>query len=387
MNKKYLKFQLKQHLSLIIIFLVVTCSIALIAGLSIPGYRTAIYNSETGTYYRATGNVAMIGFPSVCALLLATLVPISTYHYRLKANEADLYLQVPFKPKRFRWQRILFTLVLTLALTTILFWFATGVYALNCLKPLPQYSHEPEATAWLETMPAYIDYGYVALSYLYLIAAVSAQFFLSSFAISLGKNVVYALIGLALFETTFYTIPTTVIAYTANFVEINSGDALLSMLYTNASITAPGSMIFAILYPLCLGSSPFTASMGYFVAGQVLYFVTAIGAGLYCFLSPEPSGEHAGKLGFHPKWFLYVYHICTGLNGLASFASPVGTFGVISGTLVSTFALTFIMWLFRYYLLLALCKATFRFKKGDWIWFGSVSGAALIAGIVTLIVS
>lgn len=386
MNKKYLKYQIKQHLPLIIISLVAFCSISMIVGLSFPWYRT-LYKTADGTaYYPGSNNLAMIGFPSVVALLLATFIPLSTYHYRLKASSADMYLQTPFKPKRFRYQRILFTLCLTLALTTFMYWFASGIYALNCLRPLPTPSTEN-----IIYEPAYINYGYVALGWLYLLAGVTGQFFISSFAISLGRNVVYALIGLALFEFVFAVIPGNLYNFFTSFTPSKAltYDTALFSAAINLGFTpiVPGYLIFALFYPRIIGYENAIGNLEFLITGQVLFFAGAIAAGVYSFLAPEPSGEHAGKLGFHPRWFVPAYHIATAIGGLNTYGNPLGISGSFGVNIIAPFILSLVLWGLRYYLVLALVKGTFKFKKNDWIWFASVMGFVVICSIVAFAIS
>ncbi|MCR5491922.1 MAG: hypothetical protein K6F32_07335 [Bacilli bacterium] len=390
MNKKYFIHEIKSHLTLVIIFLVVTCSIAAIAGFSVPYYNTVHHNAYQGQdmAYQLGTVPAMIGFSSVCALLLATFMPLSTFHYRLKANEADLYLQTPFKPNRFRWQRILFGLGLVLALTTVLFWFEILVFSLSSLRPLPESYYLDGSGSWVEYTRASLNYGYIALAFVYILFGAAAQYFISSFAVAAGKNVVYSLIGLALFQGLLGSFPAAIFGYITNFIpDANYFDYTYPSLCLNLSMVNPGVMIFTIFYPLIQGRQIFSGDWypSVLIIGQVLYFVLAGGLAAYLFLAKEPSGEHAGKLGFHPRWFLPLYHIGNAITGLTSVSGLSVIGSVFTGAILSSLILGLVLWGFRYYLILALCKASFKFKKSDWIWFASVMAFVLlttIAGIV-----
>ena len=159
MNKRFIKWQLKEWMPLLCAILIIFFFTMVVPGLIISTYRD-VWVDDVWTWSMNTPSLSRFVIAPMC---FAFILPLFVLDYRFNKRKADIYYQLPLKEKELKNTRIVLALVALLVLFTITFF--AGM--------LSTMAHQTSERNWIinaypGTQLGLYNYGYFALFYLCL---------------------------------------------------------------------------------------------------------------------------------------------------------------------------------------------------------------------------
>ena len=379
MNKKFVKFQLKQWLPLSIILLVFLSSVFLSTcmGSNIYAYASnGVGGDGVMIYSYPETNILAIFIPS---MLLTFIMPCFVYHFRYRKESADFYRQSPMKEGVIRRHKVIIGLLILLAVVTITFYLG---FLLMLLRFATASATKPASS---NALVYNLYFAYYPLFWLFLLLSVSAQYFVNCFLMGLAgtliDGILLMLVG-QIFLNGFLTFPLLLQLETmalsnnpipigfANFVGIVPGFGVLEPVLAGERLFNPLIQKGELAWN---GDSVSTTFNYIFL---FLYFVLGGVASFFCLKGKDPSGEYFGKPG--PRNYLGSLPIY--LAGFASaflmpMVSELSTFSFLGLSFLMIFF--FSMWAIGFYVILIIFHRSFWVGKEAFLHYIITVGAAL----------
>ncbi|MDO5330113.1 MAG: hypothetical protein Q4F15_01600 [Bacillota bacterium] len=385
MNKSYFKWQLKQWIPMFFILTAFLGAIFLFTALLQTPYAINAATTSDGVYYypfyMSSTPGSMILSAIIPAIIATFSMPFFVYSYRYKKQSADTYLPLPLKRGTILRTRLIIGLLMLLASITVVYWLGIGIFAIRQAT-----CSIPESNEYWTYSRHFLSYQYCIPFFFLMLVFVAGQYFINCFFVSLGNTQLSSIFTLIAGTFILGWGLMCVLGYIGQFeyqlagtnVMLNNIDELM---LTNGGPTFPCYICYRLFDSLISKGTASSALDGWQIAYLIVYPIEAIGAGVYCFLKTEPSGEYFGTKGSQNIWIsllIHAYFLCasyafllTGTNGLS----------------VVIFGMTFILEGVFYYGVLALYNGSFRLPKKDFIPYCSVMGFFLLSDIIFVIIT
>lgn len=360
MNKRFIKWQLKEWMPLLCAILIIFFFTMVVPGMITSTYRE--YKTDDGwTWTMEEPSLARFVFTP---MLFAFILPFFVLDYRFNKRKADIYYQLPLKERELKNTRIILALVALLALFTITFF--TGMLA--------TMAHQTSERTLIEqahpgTNLELYNYGYYALFYLCLLFIISGEYFVSLFFANLGNNsssaVMNSICGnaiLFLLISSFFMFIRSCIASPESYFPDSLNRLLLNTFCLNLHpVSLAIHATYSFSYVIKTGKFEMFVSAAYYIPFIILDVLVIIFSTVYIFHAKDPSGEYSGSFLAREEWMNYIIHITAFI--LSCFNIITETFGV---------------WLFIYaaiyvvfeYLIICFSRKSFHLKKLDYILLG-----------------
>ena len=398
--KKYVRYQYKAWISLMVAVTAIVITITVIIGINASPLVNMTWNTETGGdtlpngLYRYMWNqnpVSMIGpmlFPS---LIVAAILPFFAFGHRYGKTRADCYLSLPSKDGQITRIRVLMLGAFLLALYLAAYLFGIGAAIIRQLSIIASAKASAAKDPSIILTTALGNFGWYFLAWPLGAVVVVLFYAMNCFFISQGSNVVQGIIALAAGNLVVSGLIPCALFLTARLnMQASWIKAFGSrgMLLTNGGIDVPVTFFFLVLSNLETGD---ISSAQYFVTswlpwvGMGLFLACGVGSICYLLLSKEPGGECAGASGPRNTFAVILPHLAFGivLTGISLLFSILN--GGFSGKLSSEIGLFVILYLTVlaqtvgvYYVLLSLYNHSFKLKKENWISFISVIASSFV---------
>ena len=362
MNKKYIRWQIKNWLPMFFIILFFLGIIFILTMMNIPFGRGANNKEDL--------SAGLLSF-SIPLFIVSLILPLAVYSDQVRENQADAFNQTPFKGNGLRKIRIFLALIIFLIAATLVFWFAILVFSIR------------QMTAVSSETVTYVryNYQYYLCAYLFLIVEAALSYFTSCFFVSLGNTVINQVILLIGGEVILGFFLQFIIMYIGSFAKLPADfkDMSYYSFYLDCNFLSPLLLAQSYFDSLIttgavsvLESTKFT----YLITSMVIFNVAGIASLVYLLLVRDPSGEYSGKAGPRNKFIPYIIHLSF-FFGINLFVSQL-LFFITSVFGFTQFLVSFLMSGLGYYLVLALFYKTFRISKKEWTTMLVVLGLCLI---------
>ena len=391
MIRRYAKYQWKQWLPLFAVFSVfmglIFCLSAAVAGTS-----TVVYSSSV-TPTPAHGS-SLLSFIIVPAFLCTAAMAMFVFSYRTSKRAADTFYQVPEDKKAIKRTRILLGLIILLSSFTIAFLLGVLIYFVRYITTPEAF----EVTTYGETtytgLRNIVNFQWYPLAYLVIAIFITGEYFLNLFLVSHGDYIFdqicllffgNLILGLIVIAPFFY-----VEAAIQVFSHGRYPYGIEAFLYGLSGATPIMFLENAGQYLIggAANQTIFTTLMHTGIS-SVLYLLAAGGAGTYCLLSSDPSGEYAGLHGARNKWVALIPHAAALLIGVVyaavNFLSYYGSSLGIMYLLIIGTVFAYLMIGTVYYIALSLWRLNFCLTKWDLKWLLIVMGIILVLVIFALV--
>lgn len=360
MNKRFIKWQLKEWMPLLCAILIIFFFTMVVPGLIISTYRE-VWVDDVWTWSMNTPSLSRF---VIAPMLFAFILPLFVLDYRFNKRKADIYYQLPLKEKELKNTRIVLALVALLVLFTITFF--AGM--------LSTMAHQTSERNWIinaypGTQLGLYNYGYFALFYLCLLFIISGEYFVSLFFANLGNNSNSAVMNAICGNTILFLLISSVFMFVRScFIspENHFPDSLDTLLqFTFCLNLHPVSLAIHTTYSFTCaiksGQFEMLVSAAYYIPFIILDVLVIILATVYMFHAKDPSGEYSGSFLARKEWMNYIIHIT---------AFILSCFNIIT--------VNFGIWIFIYatiyvvfeYLIICSSRKSFHLKKLDYILLG-----------------
>ena len=356
MNKKFLAYQIKNLLPMLVGMSIVLLFVAFLSGI-FSDVTVFVRTGETEIKGSALAVIPLVIFFFVFLFSL----PQRVLDYQYKRQISDTYLQIPMGRNALRIQIVLVPFVMLLIGFTLAFWAEVGIYASRVAATKP-YLSEMENTAIYS--PYYLGYLYAYLHFVFagfcLYAFVACMSSISNSARSASLTSGLGLTALSLAP-----------AAVASF--FNVGSDFYSTPYMFSGVALPIVMQNTVFQNII--ASDFSGTIGsyqlpIFIISVVLAYLPGILSVFYYFFVPEKKGELAGSKSYCP-WYVKVPAFL-GMMMLIMFTSPLfGIFRLASGPL----------FLVLTYFIMAVYDSSFKIDLASGIMIG-IEGLVFITGVV-----
>ena len=125
--KRTLVYELKRNLLPLVIF----CAVAAAVSVVYTSTTTLSYTNEFDGYYEYSPIDSCLGAFAAVLCVLAAIVPVLQFSYRMKQRSADLWYSLPVGRKKLTLVRVLGGLVLVFAPYTLAYWLGVACIALQ----------------------------------------------------------------------------------------------------------------------------------------------------------------------------------------------------------------------------------------------------------------
>lgn len=377
MNKKFVKWQLRQWLPTIIVFAVFLASVFLSSCLYSSVYA---YASEYGgvqyIYQYPETNLLSIYIPS---LILTFVMPCFVYHFRYRRESADFYRQAPEKEGSIRRHKMLIGLIILLVVISVAFWLGFLLMIVRFSVAVP-----PRSAYSRGAMLYNLYFGYYPLAWLYLLLFVAAQYCINCFLMSMAGTLldgILLMIVAQIFLNGLFEFPLIMI-YEIIAIPMNGsvpnwmGDfSQVLVLFPGVGVVEPVVFGYRLFEPLIQkNATDVVSGNGLFdfvtFGSLALYFLGAGACGYLSFKGKEPSGEYFGKSGPRkPIYALPIYLAGAASAFLVPILSAIGM--IVNFVLLLFFAtLFFTLWALGYFVILVIFHRSFRIGKTALIAYG-----------------
>ncbi len=373
MNKKYIKYQIKQWLPLIGIIsgiLIITLIIDLIFSKNPMNYH----------YYEASKSNVSYQNPliitSCCILCLTFFVPLFVFSYKYSIKKADTYVQSPFKNNNLKITNFILG-YLCLALPFIVI-FLIGLLSTYITQLINNPYHvivvpQNPGMTYYSHITFYYNYGYLILFMFFILFMLFIEYSLNSFAANFANNTIDALIYISLFfifrMLILYAIP----QYFMQNLDIIEYDFNIF----NLSLTIMPVISFALTVFNSLISRGYFDAKDVFISDLYKYqyvgyvisftFIIMIGifAALYIFFIKDKYKENYGRKRNNTIFDYLLPHLT--MMFIAFSLYTITRYDTTSKIVI------FLAFFVMYYCLLASLNKSFKIKKYDLIFGGAIS--------------
>ncbi len=398
--KKYVRYQYKSWISLMIAATALVVTITVIIGINASPYVHMGWNVETGgdnvpynvsVYMWNRSPVSMIApmlFPS---LIAAAVFPFFAFGHRYGKTRADCYLSLPSKDGQITRIRVLMLGVFLLALYLVAYLFGIGAAIIRQFAVIATAKASAARDSSIILHTTLGNFGWYFLAWPLGAVVVMLFYMMNCSFVSQGSNVIQGIIALAAGNLVVGGfIPCAM--FLAGRLNVNAAWLRVvgsqGMLLINGGIEVPVAFFALILSNLetCETSvaNNFIASWQLWT-GMGLFLACGAGSTCYLLLSKEPGGECAGASGPRNTFAVILPHLAFGivLTGISLLFSILN--GGFSGKLsneIGIFVILYMTVLVQavgfYYVLLSLYNRSFKLKKENWISFISVVAASFV---------
>ncbi len=404
-TKKYVLFQLRSWLPMIIAFGALVLTTTVIIGLnstacveySLDQDAVITYTVRYAIYRVASSPVSCIVPMMIPSIIASFVLPFFAYSHRYGKTRADCFLSLPVKSGKITQIRMLLAGAILLAIYLVSF-------LLGSLAAIAKQSIQA-ATA-VETLKVYFDsgviteYSVITGAFGWYFAAwpigaviVLTLFLINSFLAGQGSNVLQGIIatvcGHAVIALFFPLIVVNCCFFQNSFDAACDFFGVGISFFHMPSFYVPLILIEGTLGNLEANTAPNLAAIKTFVSEWGIWFGSigflALGgfALAHLLLGKEPGGEFVGES--RPRNFF-----ATLLPHLAFFAAflganfLMGSIFTVSGIYVIFLFLADFVWTGGlYYVVISLYNHSFKLDAKNWIIFGCVNFTAFIIVIAT----
>lgn len=393
MNKKYIKWQLKQWVPLTIVtFFIMIIPFFIIYLASFSSITNSLFMISTDYFgdisYPIMTPWLMISIP---ACVMTIVIPIFVCQYRYKRKSADLFLQAPFQTGGMLRNRSLLGLGILDVDFTLAYWIAyIMVYIKQAvLNGNESYLRMYNLEEYIKNYGGYYyNFGAVAACFLVGLILLSLAYYVNVYIASLGTNqlsgTLFLLLSATVLSLGFF--PYTYYLYSVKAIEENSVVSLLSSWSAVNFVTSPFVWFRSAI---CTGTySSLISDLGtvqivMFYVNNAIFLVLGIVAAVFINKGLKESGEEMGKpvsTKLFPRLIIHIFFFTIAVmnavlsSSISFLFTGVSTIGsIISFSLYS-------------YLGCALITKRFKLTKLDWILWGSNIGVLTILSVASLIV-
>jgi hypothetical protein len=369
MNKKLLKYQLKDWLPLIGVIFIIFAVVILSNTFNYKIIDRYSYLPPEEAKYQIN-QFPRIGIYNTPFLIVCAAMPLFALDYRFKHTQADTFYQLPFKEKELKRTRLVLGLTIILVLFTFFYWISILIFGIRYNNAL-LVENVDKTNEWhlIYSLPLYLT----------LIIEGSALYFTSAFLVSLGNNTLDSIIYVLCGQFILGLIIGSAYLFTNDIYHCITGNDFkdINLMVYGLSGIHVGDNIHYIFYSLINGME--LSGLKDFIPSIILLIVSLVFGGAafaYMFIAKEPSGEYAGSIKKRYRWIKWLYYV--------SFI--IITYYTIKFNYYSP-SYTVIIWLtivyIGYYLIISISNRSFKPTKQDIIAF-IVNTVFLIAVIVIL---
>ena len=277
MNKKFIRYQLKEWLPIFLIILVIYASIML----------TVSFNYSLETDYRPSISFPALGYIFTPLLISTSVMPLVVYSYRFNKRKSDIYYLFSLKENELKNTRLILGLVSILIITTVLYWLSMLILGIryNIAKDLNPSKYNWN---WIQIIPLYFMTIVIGIT----------NYFVSSYLINLGNNILDSIIYYFLGETILCLI---VIVPLLLIYKYNDSILPYQNFFTSSFKTlctfSLGEGLHHIFYPLLNNEKYLMDDMNNIICiiCLVISIILGIISSIYVIIKKDPSGEYSGS--------------------------------------------------------------------------------------------
>ncbi len=396
--KKYVRYQYKSWIPMLVAAAAIVVSITLIIGLNASPLVSMTWNTETGgdvvpegvyAYMWNRSMASMIAPMLIPSLILATVLPFFAFGHRYGKTRADCYLCLPSKDGQITRVRVLMLGAFLLVLYLGAYLFGIGAAIIHQLIVIASAKASASYNASIILTTVMGDVGWYFLAWPLGAIVVVIFYAMNCFFVSQGSNVIQGIIALAAGNVLLSGFVPCLLFLVARFNDNASWIDVLGLkgfAFLNAGIHVPFNFFVGVLSGLETRDEylayQYMQSWQLWV-GISIFVLAGAGAIVYLLLSKEPGGECAGASGPRNTFAVILPHAAFGvgltalstlfsvLNGGMNLSSPssLGLAGIL-------FLTVYAQALGGYYALLSLYNHSFKLDKSNWISFASVASVA-----------
>ncbi len=403
--KKYVRYQLKSWLSLMIAFATIVFAMTVIVGLNASPSVVAspLEYSESGLatlssvtpplYYYSRLPSSSIAGMLIPSLLAACILPFFAFGHRYGKVRADCYLSLPTKDGQVTRIRVLILGAFLLVTYLGSYLFGIGAAIARQFITAASLSAKASQSGNVVLIIVYGSFGWYFLAWFFGLFVVAGFYALNCFFVSQGNNVIQGLIALLCGNIVVNLF--TVLSFCLLIRFSVSSDWYIDFGLNRLFILSPG-----VYVPIYMMESIFGMMEIHSVdAARSVYadwpcwlsfasfLALAAGSTFYLLRGKEPGGELAGADRPRNAFAISLPHLAAGV--LFSFSSILfsGLFGSSSSLSylyisLLAFAAALVWDAGIYYVVLSLYNRNFKLNLPNWISF-----AAILTGSFVLFLS
>ncbi len=391
--KKYIRYQLKSWLSLMIAFVTVVFAMTVIVGINASPSVVAspLDYGDAGLAMMSTAPSLSdyTRIPSSCiagmlipSLLAACILPFFAFGHRYGKVRADCYLSLPTKDGQVTRVRVLILGVFLLATYLVSYLFGIGAAIARQFITVTSLSAKAAQMGNVVLTIIYGSFGWYFVAWAFGIVVVAGFYALNCFFVSQGNNVIQGVIALLsgnivvnLFTVLCFCL---LIRFTPNS-NWASQFGLSRLFMLSPGVYVPVYMmeaIFGMMEIRSVDAAQAVASDWPCWLSFALFLVLAAGSVFYLLRGKEPGGELAGADRPRTPFAVSLPHLAAAIA--FSFSSLLFStlFGSSSLSYVYISIVAFIAALVWdggiYYVVLSLYNRNFKLNLPNWISFASI---------------
>lgn len=393
MNKKYLKWQLKQWIPLTIVtFFIMIIPFFITYLASFSSFSSAMFmittNYQGDIVYPITTPWLFISIP---AGVMSLVIPVFVCQYRYKRKSADLFLQAPFQTGGMLRNRSLLGLAILDVDFTAAYWVAyIMVYVKQAvLNGNASYLRYYNLEEYIKNNGAYYyNFGAVAACFFVGLILLSLIYYVNVYIASLGTNQLSGILFLLL-ASCVLTMGFFPYSYYLCSVDAISSENIIFPIASWSAVNFVSSPFVWFREAICTGtyslliSTLSTTQIVMFFVNNVIFIALGVVAAVFVNKGLKESGEEMGQpvsTMLFPRLIIHIFFFTIAVLDAVSFGSLSFVFtGVTTVGAILSFAL-------YSYLGIALITKRFKLTKLDWILWGVNIAVLTILSVASLIV-
>ena len=390
--KHYAKWQFKKWWPILAIFSGILFMIFWIStSTSVLAFQNHSGQPMEGGY--APSHMLSIAIP---AMIMAYAMPIPVFFYRTSRQSIDTFLQAAHEENQIKRVRIFLGGAILIASFTAAYFLGLAAYAFRVFSTYAMYGNNPDWVVMKVTFSPYF------IGYFMILFALMAQYGINCFLASLGNYVfddillmIFGNVILALFlvSPTLYVMA--IHGFTFHGVNGDATSVYMSLCFYNFGPANGPICVELLLGPLCQHVDLIEhAGLPWIINCIISYVLNLIVGALllsYTCFHGEPSGEVLARAGARNNNVAMIPHgaalalgiLFSILGHISSIAT--NTYMALTGITMISIISEFIFFVAIYFLILAAWRHSFRMKKRDLIYFGSVVGFVFVLTLITVI--
>ena len=405
--KKYVRYQLKSWLSLMIAFATIVFAMTVIVGLNAsPSVVASPLESSEGGF--VTFNSASLPLPLysysrlpsssiaemlIPSLLAACILPFFAFGHRYGKVRADCYLSLPTKDGQVTRIRVLILGAFLLVTYLGSYLFGIGAAIARQFITVASLSAKASQAGNVVLTIVYGSFGWYFVAWIFGLFVVAGFYALNCFFVSQGNNVIQGLIGLLSGNIVVNLFTVLSICLLIRFSA--SSDWYTDFGLNRLFILSPGVYVPVYMMESIFGMLEIHAAD----AAESVYadwpcwlsfasfLVLAVGSAFYLLRGKEPGGESAGADRPRNPFAIALPHLAAGV--LFSFNSILFSVLFVTSSSFSYQYISFLVFVAAlvwgggiYYVVLSLYNRNFKLNLPNWISF-----AAILTGSFVLFLS
>lgn len=277
-TKKYIAWQLKEWLPEIIAITSICFLITVyVVAVRITSFPSNSVDHLTKYTVWVHSPFTILEDVVIIAMILSSLFPLVVYRYRYNKNKLDFYKAVGTEERKIRRVRTLIGLSICIAITTLCFLFGFVYQIIE-----QSYYNSAVSDPSLEY---HFQYGFYLLSFVYILLATAANYFMTLFFVSFAHNQANAVLLAIYGQSALFSL------FDASIGVFIKHPPLMG----NVSMIHPIQFILYVLERLTLNDSfPLSTLSTSVLFNAIPYFILAVLAFFYTWKKKEEKSEYAG---------------------------------------------------------------------------------------------